>query len=335
MNYNYILTVIVPVYNAGGGLHRCVQSLLHQTLNNIEIIFVLDCPTDGSDLVIKEYASKFNHVKYIENVRNLNIGMSRNAGLKVAQGKYIAFCDHDDEVLPHMYKEMVAKAESLDADIVLGVPEYVYDDPTQNEIYYYPEYNGDIRKKLLSLIIGTDNDDSKWSFYFSHGVIWDKIYRKKILDENELEFVDNNKITFEDNLFNIETLAKANKVAVYNELVYRHIINGKNTAATYGYSSYPLVSEYINYLYRILSDLKLFNLHKIRFYNSVVMYITGSFVKEIKKDYMHPLSLLKVYLCIKRSNIIKESFRNSGLKPKSNRFIQNSMLNIINIMFKI
>lgn len=334
--YNqYKLSVVIPVYNAGNGLKRCIHSLLEQTLKHIEIIFVLDCPTDGSDLIVKEYARKYNNIKIIENSSNLNIGRSRNAGLHLAQGKYIAFCDHDDEVMPEMYNSMVAKAEEMEADIVLGVPEYVYDDPAQNEVYYYPEYEGDIRKKLLSLIIGKENDEEKWAFYFSHGVIWDNIYRREFLNANDICFVDNNKITFEDNLFNIDTLLRAQKVVVHNEIVYRHIINGKNTASTYVYSSYPLVCGYIDYLYKTLTANKCFEDYRTRFFNSVVMYVTGSFVTEIKKERIQPWNIIKAYMYIKKRSIIKEAFRNSLVKPQSNRFLQNSILNLINLFFKL
>lgn len=329
------ISVIIPVYNPGWSIHNCVKSLLAQVLENIEFIFVLDCPTDGSEKIIEDYAHNSKQIKIVKNEKNLNIGMSRNVGLSAAKGEYIAFCDHDDIVKPFMYSDMVQIADETNADIVLGVPEYIYDDSSLNQAYYYPELDGDIRLKLLSLIIGEDNDSSQWKFYFSHGVIWDKIYKRSFLEENHIQFVDNNKITFEDNLFNIDTLIVAKKVVIYNRIVYQHVINGLNTAATYGYSKYDCVNGYILYLYQRLIENSLYNQYKIRFYNSVVMYITGSFSVEIKKNWKRPLRIIDSFMYLKKNKVIQESFRNSKLRPYSNRLMRNLVLFFINIIFKI
>ena len=335
MNLNPKISVIIPVYNPGESLHNCVKSLLAQTIEDIELIFVLDCPTDGSDKIIEEYAIGNSQIKFVRNEKNLNIGKSRNVGLSIAKGDYVAFCDHDDIVQPFMYKNMVDLAEKENADIVLGVPEYVYDNPNLNKIYFYPDFIGDIRLKLLSLIIGVDNDEKQWEFYFSHGVIWDKIYKRSFLQDYEIKFVDNNIITFEDNLFNIETLVAAKNVSVYNHLVYHHIIIGLNTAATYGYSKYDRVNGYISYLYDKLSEKGLFEEYKVRFSNSVVMYVTGSFVVEIKNNWKKPQRILECVSYLKGNKIIRNAFRFSKIKPSSNRFMRNAVLMCINLLFKI
>lgn len=329
------VSVIIPVYNPGDSFHKCVKSLLAQTLEKIELIFVLDCPTDGSDKVIEEYALKHRQIIIIKNQYNLNIGRSRNVGLYAAKGDYVAFCDHDDIVKPFMYKEMAELANKTNADIVLGVPEYIYDDSTLNQTYYYPSYNEDLRTKLLSLIIGMDNDESQWAFYISHGVIWDKLYNRSFLLENNIEFVDNNKITFEDNLFNIETLNFAKKISLYNEPVYQHVINGLNTASSYVYSKYDRVSGYINYLFNKLHEYGIFEQYKVRFYNSVVMYITGAFVIEIKRNWSNPVKLFSSIRYLKKNRIIRESFCGCTMRPSSKSIMRRIVLLFINMLFKI
>ena len=335
MENNPKISVIIPVYNPGDSIHNCVKSLLTQSLKEIELIFVLDCPTDGSDEIIEKYAFQYKQIRVIKNERNLNIGRSRNVGLSVAKGEYVAFCDHDDIVKSYMYKDMVELADKCAADIVLGVPEYIYDNPKLNHTYYYPNYDGDIRTKLLSLIIGSDNDDTKWEFYFSHGVIWDKIYRRSFLLNSDINFVDNNIITFEDNLFNIETLIAAKKVILYNRLVYQHIINGLNTASTYGYSKYNRVNGYITYLYNVLNNNGIYEQYKDRFFNSVVMYVTGSFVVELKKYWNNPVRITDAINNLKKNNIIRVSFRSSKKRPTSEKFINKMILLFINLLFKL
>lgn len=90
------VSIIVPIYNAGKFLEKCLDTLVNQTLKDIEIILVLDCPTDGSDRIAREYAEKDPRIRLIINEQNLNIGLSRNEGLKIARGEYIGFSDHDD-----------------------------------------------------------------------------------------------------------------------------------------------------------------------------------------------------------------------------------------------
>lgn len=107
------VSVIVPIYNAGVHLSKCLDSLIHQTLQDIEIILVLDCPTDGSEKVAAFYASQFSNIKLIHNQTNQHIGVSRNIGLEAATGEYIGFSDHDDFCLPDMFEELYQVAKVI------------------------------------------------------------------------------------------------------------------------------------------------------------------------------------------------------------------------------
>lgn len=110
------ISVIIPVYNAGIYLPERIESILNQTLKDIEIIIVLDCPTDGSDKVAESYSRKDERIKLIYNPANLHIGLSRNQGLKAATGEYISLVDHDDYCTPDMYEKMYSKAQQNQAD---------------------------------------------------------------------------------------------------------------------------------------------------------------------------------------------------------------------------
>lgn len=310
------VSVIIPIYNAGCRLKPCVDSLVNQTLKDVELIFVLDCPTDGSDSLIVEYAKNSDNIVVVVNEHNLNIGLSRNEGLKVARGEYVAFCDHDDVVMEYMYEDMYRTAKKYDADIVLGVPEYSYPDSSKNEIYYYPR-GGDVKDILLPLIIGKDETKKGWEFYFSHGVIWDNLYRLDFLKKNKIYFVDNNKITFEDNLFLIEALIYANKAIVYNKLVYIHTIEDTNTAASASYHNTRKVLEYLIYLQQLLNDNNLFDKYKRNYNNSLVSYIKDCIrcSKGFQKYYTcteisNNLQIKKLLRDIKCINYIKDAKNN-------------------------
>ena len=275
------VSIVMPVYNAGHRLKKCVESILLQDFKNIELICVLDCPTDGSDQVIESYAQKDSRIVVVKNTKNLNIGESRNVGIRLAKGEYLAFCDHDDIVLPEMYEQMYNIGIKENADIVLGVPEYTYIDSSMNHTYFYPK-EGDIREEILKCVVGRGKGDSDdWNFYFSHGVIWDKLYKRSMVINNGIKFIDNNKITFEDNLFLIETTLSANKAVVYNKKVYQHTIEDSNTASSFGYTQKERIGAYIEYLHSVLLDHNVSKDLMQRFSNSSVRYLIGCLIKPL------------------------------------------------------
>ena len=147
-----LVSVILPVYNAGEYLRPCLDSLVNQTLRSIEIICVLDCPVDGSDMVVEEYAAGDNRIVVLKNEQNLHIGESRNVGMRVAKGVYIGFSDHDDIRELDMYEKLCAIAEQGCYDIVLSgkfVKENFMDD----------FYCNNLRMRCLHALVSMSNND--------------------------------------------------------------------------------------------------------------------------------------------------------------------------------
>ena len=105
------VSVIVPVYNAAAYLPHCLYTLTCQTLKELEIILVLDCPTDGSEKIAEDYAARFPQIRLLYNEKNLHAGESRNRGLDVATGEYIGFVDADDFVEARMFEDMYLTAK--------------------------------------------------------------------------------------------------------------------------------------------------------------------------------------------------------------------------------
>ena len=122
------VSIIVPVYNSGKYLKTCLDSLVNQTLKDIEIIAVDDCSTDNSLLILMDYAKKYNNIKVYHNRENLGQGASRNRGLDVARGEYIGFVDSDDYIRYTMYEDMYKAAVNNRAPLVSVLLLYVMDD---------------------------------------------------------------------------------------------------------------------------------------------------------------------------------------------------------------
>ena len=139
------VSVIVPVYNKEKELEKCLDSLVQQTLEEIEIIVVDDASTDGSRKIIEQYKKKYpTKIKAYFNEMNQQIGKTRNRGLKEATGKYVGFVDGDDFVKPEMYQAYFEFAEQNNLDIVTGFYDKVSKTTTRFEnpvLYSYYIYN--------------------------------------------------------------------------------------------------------------------------------------------------------------------------------------------------
>ena len=156
MNTNSIkVSVIIPVYNTKKYLKKCIDSLLNQTLKNIEIIVVDDASTeDIRSILSSEYPNDPNII-YLRNEISQKPGGARNRGIKIARGEFISFCDSDDWVDLNLYETAVDYMENYSADIGMYSMIREYDNKTQNEVYkcrYKQMYllNSDIAIKILS-----------------------------------------------------------------------------------------------------------------------------------------------------------------------------------------
>lgn len=145
MKENPHVSVIIPVWNPGSGISRCVESLRGQTLEGIEMIFVDDCGTDGAMEVVRAAAKEDPRISIIENPENLGPGISRNKGIKEAQGEYLSFVDADDYVNIVFLERLYTKAVADKLDIVKGK---IVHEKENGTIADYPELNETIRKGL-------------------------------------------------------------------------------------------------------------------------------------------------------------------------------------------
>ena len=122
------VSVVVPVYNVAPYLRQCLDSLVGQTLKDIEIICVDDGSTDGSGAILDEYAAKDGRVRVVHQA-NAGAGAARNVGLDLATGEYLFFCDPDDWCARRMLARMFRQAQNVRADVLLA-PTYRCDSVT-------------------------------------------------------------------------------------------------------------------------------------------------------------------------------------------------------------
>jgi len=163
------VSVIVPVYNVEQYLAKCLDSLVNQTLEDIEIVVINDGTKDHSQDIIDQYAAKYpDKIKsYIK--ENGGISSVRNYGLKVAQGEYIGFVDSDDYVELNMYELLYENAKKHDANVSVADFWFTYED--HETVYHDYPYQSD--KEMLTRL---------------YAVLWNKIYKKSYLDQMDFDF---------------------------------------------------------------------------------------------------------------------------------------------------
>jgi glycosyltransferase involved in cell wall biosynthesis len=189
-----MISIIVPVYNSAKYLSRCLDSLLAQTFQNIEIIVVNDASQDNSIEIMKEYKERYpQKIVLIDSKVNLRQGGARNLGLKVAKGEYIGFVDSDDWVSKDMYESLYKTAAKENSDMV-GSQYYIAESPEKFSVK-----KSDYTEDLLSISGMNLETKDKEKLLFQVSSIWGHIYRRSIIEDNNIYFIE--KTAYEDNHF--------------------------------------------------------------------------------------------------------------------------------------
>ena len=220
------VSVIVPVYNVESYLGRCVQTLLSQTLKDIEIILVDDDSPDKSPEMCDEYAKKDYRVKVIHK-QNAGLGMACNSGLEVATGDYIAFCDSDDYVDVKMYETMYTAALEHHADVVFTGIQTV-DENGIVRLMSQPVYKQVLSQKkqiedyLLDMVASEPAVTDDRNIQMSAKVV---LYKREMIEKYHLCFESERVFISEDLIWHIDVLAHASCVCLLPQTFYYYYCN--------------------------------------------------------------------------------------------------------------
>lgn len=207
-----IVSVIMPVYNNEKYLEQCLDSILHQTLKNIEIICIDDGSSDGSPEILKDFAARDNRIKLLHQ-ENSGAGAARNFGLEQASGTFLSFLDSDDFFEPDMLELAVEKIESDNADFaVFRCDQYLNDTAScKNADYAFkkhtlPPYTPFSFREITANVFKT-----------FVGWAWDKLYRREFVIKNQLKFQEQR--TSNDLLFVFSGLVLAEKITYVDKIL--------------------------------------------------------------------------------------------------------------------
>lgn len=212
------ISVIVPIYNACKHLRPALDSILAQTLREIEIICVDDGSTDTSLDMLKIYQKMDNRIRIVTET-NAGPGHARNNGLKRARGKYVAFLDADDFFEPEMLEKLYDHAEENDLDIAIARYD-IYDNKKGKFVANIESEHGKI---FEGGSVTSKNEYPDYILQSTTGAAWNKLFKKSFISEKSITFTTEAMI-FEDVYFTVSALAFAERVARIPDILVHHRI---------------------------------------------------------------------------------------------------------------
>lgn len=247
------VSIIVPVYNAEKYLVKCLDSIVSQTLKNIEIIIIDDGSTDGSSEICKDYASKDSRIIYYKK-ENEGLAAARQDGIERANGEYIGFVDSDDWIEPNMYERMHSKAIKENADIVFC--NCFFNDDEFDRIHLEPGvYDRDgieniiLPRTLAGISKKGSNSVIRWSNCL-------RLYKLSVIKDNNISFGRSFRRS-QDLQLTFETTLHANKyVSLNDECLYhnRTVNNANSLSRGYTKNYWKLIRPLIDVLYKDVAE---------------------------------------------------------------------------------
>ena len=291
------ISVIVPIYNVEKQLSRCLESILKQEENDLEIILVNDGSPDNSGEIAKEYATRYpDKILYFEK-ENGGLSDARNYGLKYATGDFIAFLDSDDYIEKNAYEEMYNKAIEENADYVEC--DFIWEFP--NKIRVDKQYPYKNKKEMLS---------------FVRVVAWNKLIKRQLITDNNLEFPKG--LRYEDVEFTYKLIPFINKFA-YVDKPFIHYVQREGSIAN-------VQNERTAEIFTVLDNV-------IEFYKKNNIY--EKYRDELEYNYARYLlcSSLKRMCKIKDKTIREKLLTESSKRLNSNfpNWKENVILKTVNI----
>lgn len=214
----YRVSLIVPVYKVEAYIERCGRSIFEQSLESLQVIFIDDCSPDNSIGILKkvllEYPDKAANIIFLENEYNKGASASRNKGLELAKGSYIAFCDADDWMEKNMLEVMYETISMSNADIVWTDFYYTSLKTETLQKQNIAEKQEECIKALLSEKM--------------HGALWNKMYSRNLFYENKVRFPEGRDM-WEDLCTNIQLFYFAKQVAYLPKAFYHYIQYNTNS----------------------------------------------------------------------------------------------------------
>lgn len=320
MNREFLVSIIIPVYNVEKYLEECLESAVNQSFKSIEIIAVNDGSTDSSLKILERYAEQYDNIRII-NQQNMGLSGARNTGLKSAKGKYVYFLDSDDYIDLNMIEECFELAENKNLDIINFDAQVFYEKGFESD--FKPNYN---RSNVLKSDIYTG--EKFYQYLISKNAYKASVclsfYRRELLQKYNLTFYEG--ITHEDELFSAKAFLLAKRVTYYPKgYFHRRVRKGSIMTQAKSLKNIEGYLTVANELYKVMKSIdnqetkNILNDQIFNFYSSCIGLSVSVFddqnelitqIKRIRKKILNNYSLKEV----NKKLLIKLIFPNYYIK---------------------
>ena len=290
------VSILVPCYNVERYLHECMDSIVCQTLKDIEIVCLNDGSTDNTQNILKEYAANDERIVLIDKP-NSGYGATMNIGLKAAKGKYIGIVESDDYIECDMFENLYNAAEKHELDLVRCL--YTVHDEVHNQVYI----KNDTDYYTCNTVFCPKEQAN---IFFIAPAIWAGLYKKDFLVENDIRFLETPGASFQDTSFAFKVYASAERMMVLSKALHHYRINDNSSVTSPGKMYYVCDenAEIRRYAkeHRIYEDLK----------EVMAFRVFGSY----KWNYQRLNISLKRQFIKRWSEEAKEMFRNNEITQR-------------------
>ncbi len=304
-----IVSVIIPVYGVEKYLRQCLDTVIHQTYKELDIILVDDGSPDACPSICDEYKEKDQRITVIHKL-NAGLGLARNSGLEIAKGEYIVFIDSDDWLELNYIERLVDTAKENESDMVVcGFFKCENGGNKKCDSFSYVETEisydeSQIVEEVLMPVLGA-KPEAKNDIDHSMSV-WTNLYSRKIIVDNKIAFVNEREFLSEDLFFNIHYIMSCNKITVIPDVLYNYRFNNQSLTNAYRTDRYQLLCKLFSYECKILKQYGLFERAYFRVCRTFIMKARRAIhiivsVKEL--SYRQKIHELK---CILESDLLQE-----------------------------
>ena len=289
------ISIIVPIYNSEKYLKRCIDSLVNQSMKEIEIILVNDGSTDGSLKLIEDYAMKDSRIRII-NKNNGGVSTARNAGIEIATGKYISFVDSDDWCEINMFEKMYEPAKEMELDFInIG---YSMDNKKGISILKNPGNKYLVSTNLEEIAAALTELPLGYSVM--------KLYKSDLISKNKIRFKANIALG-EDAIFVQDYVYHINSIAIIDSCSY-HYVRCNNESLSTKYTNN--ISEFVETFWEKEDEInaKFPKYRELRAEKGLTKNINGT-IFQIINNYKKGSPLNKK----QRTNFIKDKMENNEI----------------------
>lgn len=316
------VSVIVPIFNAEKYIEKGIENLLNQTTKEIEIILVDDGSTDNSGKICDQYG-ELQNVKVLHK-KNGGLCTARNAGLVHAEGKYISFMDADDYMDLNAYEEIINVLKNNDIDILDFGWRYISDTGEKTENFHENPKNvlldkEYIKTEILPPLLNLQEDRSKFVYDFA----WNKIYKKEIIDEYQIEF-DKKRRTWEDRIFIVEFLKYSRNYYCMDQCFYNYVSVQQSLSRRYNSQYLELILRNYNLYIRLFGQEYDFSTQYVTDYwaNSIENMIMQQL--RVKDEHIEVIENIKATL---KDTQVKSWYKYRTLKDSTDKKISDYLEN--------